>query len=287
MENVNQRKNDKLAESYIGAKWIIELLDDSMSIKKSANLKYMIFDANGTSVGTIESAKDCDGYYYCLHIKNDSYYVHGEIKQNGVCYIRILDGKFKDYEIAFTFMGTNNGDIVRQVEIFNPENQKISLSWCTWGQGGFNISNSYAKVELFLDKRYYMQYDYRNGSGLDIELQSAMESEKNIILKRRTRERIKPKLPQAGEITRIISSSELIGHTIDEYISNDSFGTGLLSQFDCLYSQLPFTKSLREIISEDLIISSGLSLLFEAVDKGKGVSQEQRIKTLDDIIKNR
>lgn len=80
------------------------------------------------------------------------------------------------------------------------------------------------------------------------------------------------------------------GQTLTDYISNDMVGITLLSQYDCIYSQFSFDKTLKEVtevVGEDAFESSGLSLLYEQIEKEKKLSTEQKILILKDIVRRK
>lgn len=297
----------KLANSLKGVKRVVGFLGNDMVIKQKGNSYMHIIRDTTSEIGTITPVQEYDNnHYYKLYIKNSEYEVDGVVKQNGVCSICILKGKYEGYTIDFTFTETaHDGFVPRQIEIFNPNNEKISLSWCTWGQEGFEISNQYAKIKYDTQREYYMGCDYSDGSGLKGKASACGIRKRDTIIHQKNRKveskkvslnevlekpyflnRVtgKPEFCDVSEAKKIVENSGwfyIKGHTVEEYIKNDSLGIMLLGQFMCLYSKLGFDMPLSELIGEKLVKSSGLSILFEAIDKEKKVSPRQKLKRLE------
>ena len=283
-----------MGRSYAKAEYVVNLLRYHIG-NNDGRGNYPVLDTDDNEVGIIKW-KSKEGEYD-ISVKSADYLVdiNYEARQGDKPYrIEILNGQLKGYKIEFTIVDPNEYEtIVRGIKISNPDDEYLELSWCHWDQVGFEISSSSSSVRLSQFNEYEHEAEYSDGGSYKYRVTANYFSNGDSLLEDET---VTVTVPEKDKTHNCALEDELLkqvvdvkgwhrvsGKTLEEFVINDEVGLNLLTWFECIYSQLPFTKSLKEIIGEKRIKKTKLSLLYDQIDKEKKVSVEEKIKILKGI----
>lgn len=264
----------KIEESFKMSTAIVDLL--GYSLVEGENVDYYILDSKEQQVGQMHLSRykrNLLDYFrrmpkfgvYRVFIDNDIYGVYTDRLFDGApnYYVKVKDNK---NSIVFTLEdGTLRIMLYVPCEDINEDlNRRCPNLWVN--DSSFIILSDNGKV-TFDGKVYTASY--------------IVDNEERIITVQEFRGGIKIE-ETIGNIPQEPKFIE--GQTLTDYISVDPIGITLLGQYDCIYSQFPFTKTLKEVVGEDAFQSSGLSLLYEQIEKEKKISPEQKILILKNLV---
>ena len=283
-----------MERSYAKAEYVVNLLRYHIG-NNDGRGNYPVLDTDDNKVGIIKW-KSKEGEYD-ISVKSADYLVdiNYEARQGDKPYrIEILNGQLKGYKIEFTIVDPNEYEtIVCGIKISNPDDEYLELSWCHWDQEGFKISSSSESVNLKHKDEYEHKAKYSDGSGYKYHVMANKFRNDDLLLEDKTVTVTVPEKDKAHncalgyelleQVVSVVKTHRVAGKTINDFIINDQVGLNLLTWFECIYSQLPFAKSLKEVIGEKRIKKTKLSLLYDQIDKEKKVSVEEKIKILKGI----
>ena len=180
---------------------------------------------------------------YCIRARN--------VMNSWEWAITIFDGELRGYTIKIGF----DKEMVSRIGIlkFLSRITMFGLSCSTRGDKGFRIVANHENVELFPQK---YEQQFRNQDGY-MQNRCIQQVDDGLHIE---------DIIEDGKNTPIHS---IINGTLEEYVSSDSKGREILNQFNAMLSKCHFTKELTEIIGEDVLDQSGLSLLSTQIDKSE------------------